>query len=166
MKEPSGSVAEYLAAIDADPQCFSAWLGLARAQNRAGQHEKAKTNCESGLLNFARSIVSEMKNDKKNPILKTSSHQKELAEANDVGEESPIKGALVLCADEENIERVAWPTGEMAAAEEQDEEHKGLYWVDSQLEGKQTRLFLPNFFNYFYNVRCGNEDYCVSRQKI
>ena len=48
------------------------------------------------------------------------------------------------------IDRVAFPSGELAIQEERSRQHGGLYWVDTVLpDGEGTRLYLPNFFNVF-----------------
>jgi hypothetical protein len=58
-------------------------------------------------------------------------------------------GALYLCAMN-NIDSIAWPTGDQALEEEQNKPHAGLYWEDHRtIEGKTKRLFLPNYFNTF-----------------
>ena len=58
-------------------------------------------------------------------------------------------GALYL-ASADDIQNVAWPSGDMAMEEERSETHGGLYYIDEASDnGKSTRLFLPNFFNAF-----------------
>jgi hypothetical protein len=56
---------------------------------------------------------------------------------------------LYLCAID-NIDSIAWPTGEQALEEENTERHAGLYWDDHRTsDAKTVRLFLPNSFNTF-----------------
>jgi len=142
-------------AIEADPWCFDAWVGLARAQNRSGEHEKAKVNCETGLEELGKSIATEMKNDEQNPVLKMS---RPLVE-NDIWIQCAGTGALYLSARDDTTDHIAWPTPEAAENEERTGEHKGLYWTETSLEGKQAKYFLPNFFNTFYDNLRGNKHY-------
>jgi hypothetical protein len=59
-------------------------------------------------------------------------------------------GAMYLCSIENDIDRLAWPTGDQAVEEERTERHRGLYWSDHRADdGKNVRLFLPNYFNTF-----------------
>ncbi|MGH9821084.1 MAG: hypothetical protein ACRD43_13040, partial [Pyrinomonadaceae bacterium] len=59
-----------------------------------------------------------------------------------------------------SIEKLAWPTGELAMKEEREEGFEGLFWNDQiDSEGKKTRLFLPNYFNIFSIRLRDNADY-------
>jgi hypothetical protein len=52
-----------------------------------------------------------------------------------------------------SVDRVAWPTDEMAERDERTREFRGWYWHDSiDVERKLTRLYLPNYFNTFCNL--------------
>lgn len=136
--------------LEKDPRRFDAWVELARIQNREGKHEKARANCESGLQQLVKLIAEMMNNDERNPILKTFSYKTEI----DIAMEYAVEGALYLCVLDDDAERMVWPTGENAEKEERTEDHKGLYWVKTSLDGKQSRMFLPNFFNTFCNEFC------------
>ena len=131
-------------AIEVDPDYELAYNSLALTQKKQGKLELALHNYDAGVKALARRIAKSMRNDRSSRIFKHRNIEPQL------WGEYCIFGAMYLCAISENIEGIAWPTGEQAMEEESNERHGGLYWVDRfNSEDKLTRLFLPNFFNTF-----------------
>lgn len=68
-----------------------------------------------------------------------------------------MAGAMYLAATAENIESLAWPTGQSAMEEERTERHQGLYYLDSlSSDGKRVRQFFPNYLNTIRESLRGN----------
>lgn len=130
-------------ALQIDPDYVLAFNSLALTQKRMGELEKADHNFQAGVLALARQIVKSIPNSPENPIFPhgSSTHNLWLEYAMKVG---------LHLAIEDNLESVAWPTGEMAEEESQTHKHEGLLWVDHKdMDGKPLRVFLPNFYNAF-----------------
>jgi len=142
--------AEYAAAVDAlrqaleiDPDYAVAYNSLAMTQKLMGANEKAAHNYDAGAKALARTIVKSLLNAEDSPRLPHWSSR------NDLWTEYALFGALYLAAGA-SVERLAWPTGEMAERDARTEEFRGWYWQDRpDAERKLTRLFLPNYFNTF-----------------
>jgi len=99
---------------------------------------------DAGAEALVRRLVKPMRNYRYNHILKYQETTGTL------WIKYAFYGATMLAASTEGIKALAWPSGEMAIHEERTEEHGGLYWIEFlDEEGKNTRLFLPNFFNTF-----------------
>jgi tetratricopeptide (TPR) repeat protein len=140
--------AEYPAAIDAirraleiDPDYALAYNTLAMTQKLMGAYEKSAHNYEEGLKALSRVIVRSLHNAEDSPRLPPWQIRTNL------WSEYAVFGATYLAIDS-SIERLAWPTGEMAERDARTREFRGWYWQDSA-EPKRTRLFLPNYFNTF-----------------
>lgn len=59
-----------------------------------------------------------------------------------------LEMAIAMAAMDGSVQGVVWPTGAMAAREEETEEHEGLYFEDVLTEeGRRVRYYLPNYFN-------------------
>ena len=131
-------------AIQIDSDYVLAFNSLAMTQKRMGELEKAIHNYEAGAIALARQIVKNTPNSAENPIFQHGNS------TNDLWLEYAMQGGIYLAAAAGNIERMAWPTGEMAEEEMRTQKHKGLLWVDqNDSKGKLMRLFLPNYFNTF-----------------
>ena len=141
---------EYPAAINAirqaleiDPDYATGYNTLAMTQKLMGAYEKSAHNYEAGLKALARMIAKSMHNAEDSPRLPHWQSR------NDLWTEYALFGAMYLVA-ELSIERLAWPTGEMAERDARTQEFRGWYWQDNpHAEQKITRLYLPNYFNTF-----------------
>ena len=131
-------------AIALDPDYVLAYNSLALTQKKTGDLEHSLHNYDAGVKALSRSIVKKMNNSRTNNIYKHRDSRQNL------WLESALFGAMYLCSVTGGIGGLAWPTGEQAADEERTVQHAGLYWTDNLTnENKNTRLFLPNFFNTF-----------------
>ena len=131
-------------AIEIDPDYELAYNGLAVTQKKQGELELALHNYDAGAKALSRRIVKSLRNDRSNMIFKHLDIEHHL------WLEYAAYGATYLCSINEDIQRMAWPTGEQAMREELTEGHEGLYWIDQfDSESNLVRLFLPNYFNTF-----------------
>jgi tetratricopeptide (TPR) repeat protein len=145
--------AEYASAIDAlrlaleiDPDYAIGYNTLAMTQKLMGDFEKAAHNYDEGAKALARGIARSLKNAGSSPRLPIGRSRTQL------WSNYAAVGALYLVAHA-SVDRFAWPTGEMAERDERTREFRGWYWHDSiDIEQKLTRLYLPNYFNTFYNM--------------
>lgn len=129
-------------ALELDPDFAAAYNSLALTQKKAGQLEKALHNYDAGAKALVREILKGMVNSRDSAILKHRDTEGTL------WTRYAVYGATYLGANEGGIAGIAFPSDEMAMAEEQTERNGGLYWIDIQKENKGTiRLFLPNYFN-------------------
>jgi hypothetical protein len=116
---------------------------LAMTQKLMGAYAKSAHNYEAGLKALARMIVKSMHN------AEDSVRLPHWQSRNDLWTEYAFFGAMYLIL-ESSIERLAWPTGEMAERDARTQEFRGWYWQDSpDAKQKITRLYLPNYFNTF-----------------
>lgn len=142
---------EYVASVDAIRLVFEidlnyapAYNTLAMTQRLMGDFEKSAHNYDAGAKALSRSIVQSMLNAENNPRLP---HRWSRA---DLWSEYAFGGAIHL-AGQASIERLAWPTGEIAEHDAKTQEYRGWYWQDSaDAQGEVVRLFLPNYFNTFF----------------
>jgi len=130
-------------ALELDPDYVLAYNSLAFTQKKSGELEKAEHNYDAGLQALGRVIVKSMDNSRETEILK---HRDTIGQ---LWTGYAMNSAMYLAASEDGIEGMAFPSGEMAIEEERTEEHGGLYWEDRLIDGKKSRLYLPNFFNTF-----------------
>lgn len=129
--------------IEIYPDFDMAYNSLALTQKKMGDFKYALHNYDAGVKALTRRIVKNLNNSRSNKIIKHRDSRHNL------WVEYASFGALYLCATN-NIDSLAWPTGEQALEEETTERHAGLYWDDQRTrEGKTVRLFLPNYFNTF-----------------
>jgi tetratricopeptide (TPR) repeat protein len=148
------AVEAFRRAIEINPDDELAYNSLALTQKKQGTLDLALHNYDAGAKAISRRIVKNLRNDRSSKIFKHRNIEYQL------WMEYCIFGAMYLCALSENIEGMAWPTGEQAMEEERTERHSGLYWVDRPVsEGKLTRLFLPNYFNTFREMLRRNRSY-------
>lgn len=147
------AIAALARAIECDPDHAEAYNSLALTQKKKGLLQEAVQNYDSGLKALARRIVKGMNNNPDSRIIKyTETRGQQWLEY-------AMQGALYL-ASVDGVSSVAWPSGEMAMEEERTEAHKGLYYIDrNAVDGKSTRLFLPNFFNTFRKTLQANRLY-------
>jgi tetratricopeptide (TPR) repeat protein len=132
-------------ALQIDPDCVLAFNSLALTQKKMGELEKANHNYNAGAQALSRCIVMSMTNTPDNQILPHRNSR------NGLWSEYAMYGAMYLVANEETIEGIAWPTGEMAEEEGLTHKHRGLLWAEHKdHDGKPVRLFLPNYFSTFY----------------
>jgi tetratricopeptide (TPR) repeat protein len=131
-------------ALELDKDYVLAYNSLALTQKQMGQLELALHNYDSGITALTRCIVKAISNSESNEILN------HLNTPTNLWVDSAMFGGLYLCSLSNVIDSISWPTGEQAIEEERTKEHKGLYWVDTKTsDDKNTRLFLPNYFNTF-----------------
>jgi tetratricopeptide (TPR) repeat protein len=129
-------------ALELDPDLAAAYNSLALTQKKAGQLEKALHNYDAGVHALVRGILKEMVNGRESAIFKHRDTEGTL------WMQYAMHGATWLTVRASGISSVAFPTAEMAMAEERTEMSGGLYWHDIQKENEGTvRLFLPNYFN-------------------
>lgn len=129
-------------AIELDPDYVLAYNSLALTQKKTGDLENAQYNYDAGVKALSRSIVKKMNNSRGSEIYKHRDSRQNL------WVECAVFGALYLCSITGGIDGLAWPTSDQAAEEERTELHAGLYWTDHRTnDNKNTRLFLPNYFN-------------------
>lgn len=142
-------------AIEVDQDYELAYNSLAMTQKKQGEFELALHNYDAGANALSRRIVRGLRNDRSSTIFKHEDMEHHL------WAEYAIYGALYLASLTDSIEGMALPTSEQAMKEERDEYHSGLYWVDTpNSEGKQTRLYLPNFLNTFRETLKHDRAYC------
>jgi tetratricopeptide (TPR) repeat protein len=142
--------ANYVAAVDAlrvaleiDPNYVAGYNTLAMTQKLIGANEKAAHNYDEGARALARVIAKSLVN-KEDSVRLPHWHSR-----NDLWTQYALVGAMYLAAHA-SVERLAWPTGEMAERDARTQEFRGWYWQDSlDVERKMIRLFLPNYFNTF-----------------
>ncbi len=140
----AGAIDSLRHARELDPDCVLAYNSLALTQKKTGDLEHALHNFDAGVKALSRSIVKKMNNSRANNIYKHKDSRQNL------WLEYALFGAMYLCSTTGGIDGLAWPTDDQAADEERTERHAGLYWTDNRSnENKNTRLFLPNFFNTF-----------------
>jgi tetratricopeptide (TPR) repeat protein len=145
--------AEYTSAIDAlrlalgiDPDYAAGYNTLAMTQKLMGDNEKAAHNYDEGAKALARVIARSLKNADSSPRLPIGRSRL------DLWTKYALVGAMHLSADA-SVDRVAWPTDEMAERDAKTLEFRGWYWRDSiDAERKVTRLYLPNYFNTFCSL--------------
>ena len=141
-------------AIGLNPDYVMAFNSLALTYKKVGELQKAKEIYEEGIKALSRQIVKRLENNRRSQIFKHS----------DLGAslwiEYALFGATYISTLDSAVDSVAFPSGELAAKEEAEETHAGLYWIDQQgADRKKTRLFLPNYFNTFMRVLCGDRAY-------
>jgi tetratricopeptide (TPR) repeat protein len=132
-------------AIEISPDYELAYNSLAFTQKKQGELEKALHNYDAGAKALSRRIIKTLKNDRSSPVVKYRDI---------VGElwlEYAVYAAMYLVSQfDEDIQGIAWPTGEQAQEEERTEKHAGLYWKEVVNDKNETiRLLLPNYFNTF-----------------
>ncbi len=148
------AVLSFEKAIELNPDYSLAYNSLALTYRKSSDPLKAKEIYDGGLKSLARTIVKKLTNRAGNRIFKHA----ELGAS--LWLEHAMFGAMYIAASDQNIDRVAFPTGEMAKQEETSENHRGLYWVDQKTEsGEKARLFLPNYFNTFMRTLRGDRTY-------
>jgi tetratricopeptide (TPR) repeat protein len=142
--------AEYTSAIDAlrlalgiDPDYATGYNTLAMTQKLMGENEKAAHNYDEGAKALARVIARSLENAEGSIRLPIGCSRA------DLWTKYALVGAMHLAVNA-SVERVAWPTDEMAERDARTHEFRGWYWHDSiDAERKLTRLYLPNYFNTF-----------------
>jgi tetratricopeptide (TPR) repeat protein len=144
MKNFPASIDPFRRALELDPDNELAFNSLAMTQKLMGELDLALHNYDAGAKALTRRIVKSMENSFQNKIYKDRDTPQHL------WSEYALFGATYLCSISEQIASVAWLTGEQAIEEEETESHGGSYWVDTTMaDGKDTRCFLPNYFNTF-----------------
>jgi tetratricopeptide (TPR) repeat protein len=132
-------------ALQIDPDYVLAFNSLALTQKRMGALEKSAHNYDAGVKALARCVVNGMSNSSDSPIIPIKGSRSNL------WLEYATYGAFHLAANEDHLESIATPSGEMAKEEERTQKHRGLYWTDKKgKDGKPMRLFLPNYFHTFH----------------
>jgi tetratricopeptide (TPR) repeat protein len=138
------AIESFRQAIAIDPDYVLAYNSLALTQKITGDLEHALHNYDAGVKALSRSIVKKMNNSRESDIYKHRNSRQNL------WVDCATFGAIYLCSMTGGIDGLAWPTGDQAAEEERTELHAGLYWTDHRTnDNKNTRLFLPNYFNAF-----------------
>ena len=134
----------FKAAIGLDPDFVEGYNSLGVTFDKGGQHQKAVAAYEAGLEALARQIVKNMRNATQSAIFK---HRDT---AGDLWLKYAAHASLYLAASADNIDTLAWPTGQSAMEEERTELHQGLYYLDTtSTDGKRVRQLFPNYFNTF-----------------
>jgi hypothetical protein len=129
-----------------DPDYATGYNTLAMTQKLMGDNEKAAHNYDEGANALARVIARSLKNTEGSVRLPIGCSRA------DLWTKYALVGAMHLAAHA-SVDRVAWPTGEMAERDERTREFRGWYWHDSiDAERKLTRLYLPNYFNTFCSL--------------
>lgn len=140
----SNAIEAFRKALEIDPDYVLAYNSLALTQKKMGDCEVALHNYGEGIKALSREIARGMVN------LRDSEIFKHLSLPHTLWLEYAMLAAVYLCSLDQDVETCAWPTGEQAIEEERTERHAGLYWVDQRnVDGKNVRLFLPNYFNTF-----------------
>lgn len=151
------SVYELNKAIEIDPTYTLAFNSIALTRKRVGDLEKSSHAFDEAAKALAKCLCMDLVNAEENPIFRYVGSRNELwAEYAMFG---AMFGAMFHAANEDDIDVLAWPTGEMALREESSHVHRGLFWKDSVVGGRKTGLFLPNFFNTFESVLRSDRSY-------
>lgn len=144
VKNFSASIDSFRRSLELDPDNELAYNSLAMSQKMMGDLELALHNYDARIKALTRKIVKSLENSRRNMIHKHQEAPQHL------WAEYAMFGAMYLCSLSDEVSSIAWPTGQQAAEEEKTESHGGLYWVDTRdAVGKETRCFLPNYFNTF-----------------
>ena len=141
--------------LEADPSHVPTVNTLAMTQKLAGEPGKASVNYDNALKLIAWEVVRDMVNRRDSKIYKHEPWE----EIHSAWIEYAMYAAMRLGA-RDNVDSIAWPSGDAAIREEGTEEHGGLYWTDQKGEdGKSVRLFWPNYFTTFREKMTGNRMY-------
>lgn len=144
--ERSGNLPSAIAAIERstqlNPGFTPAWFSLGEIFCEVGRYSDALAAYESCVEALALNIVGNLENSCESKI-----HKHENIEG-DFWLRSAMNAAIAA-AKSDGLLSIAIPDGNSAVQEELTEEHAGLYFVDSESEGKAFRFLLPNYFNTF-----------------
>ncbi len=141
-------------AIEINPDYELAYNSLALTQKMQGKLELALHNYDAGVKALTRRIVKSLRNDRSNKVFKLKNKKYY------IWIEYAGYGATYLWAISKEIPSIGFPSEEMAADEERNERHQGLYWSDEyDSQGKMMRLFLPNYFETFFENLKSDDTY-------
>ena len=138
------AVRAFQKAILIDPEYDLAFNSLAITLEEQGDLHSALQSYDLGLKALTRRLVKSFRNDNSSEMLQHDNspfhHWFEHA----------MTGALFIASSDRHVDGIATPSASLALEEEQTERHRGLYWIDQRdTDGKNVRLFLPNYFNTF-----------------
>lgn len=143
MDKYSDAISVFKKAVMIDPDYVLAYNSLGVTYRKNGCCKEALSAYEEGLRALSRNILKTMVNNETNPV-----HETDISLNTLWMEWSAFAMTYLCCLN--NINRMEFPSGDMALEEEKTESHMGLFWEDrTNDKGEKIRFFLPNFFNAF-----------------
>lgn len=139
-----GALDAFAQALELDPEHDVSRNSLGLTYRMMGRFEEALQQYDRALDGFCRRLVRSLPNERGSPIHGYRDTRGE------IWIEKAMQSALYLAALQEDVETLAWPTGEQARREAETREHGGLLYEKRRTaEGKLALFLLPNYFDTF-----------------
>ena len=114
-------------------------------QKLMGEYEKAAHNYDAGAKALAFTKLKSLQNSASSPRLPIGESRNHLW--CDYAMDAALRFSI-----QDNVDSLAWPTGDMALRDEKEKTFAGWYWQDkTDHDGKLVRLFTPNYFNNIFH---------------